>query len=178
MRLLLLCLALGVQAAAACGFHEDGRWNRGMLNLLYPGAMSVGTSTWMAQREGLLAADAPAEKTAQERNAFGLLRALAALRQWKMHIEAAGNPRAMPTLSVVLMGPMLWSRYESRGDGLVLTAHAEGPVAGDVVVVTEAAVLGALASERLTLRDARDLGLIAFYGDADAIRAVIEGIGP
>jgi hypothetical protein len=168
MRALLFVLAaLGTTAAPACGFHDGGGVDRGMLNFIYPGALSVGTRTWMAQREGLIPADASVEETAQARNVFGLLRATAALRQWKAHLEGAREPREAAPLAVVLLGPMLWSRYEFSGNGIALSAHVDGPLAGDVVMVTEVAVLGALASEQFTLREAREMGLVAFYGDVN-----------
>jgi hypothetical protein len=157
----LLC-ALGVPAALGCGYHDGKEIDRGMLNFLYPGALSVQTRTWMAEREGLVAA-----------NALGYLGAVTALRQWKAHIEAAGRQRELPSMAVVFVGPMLWSRYEVSGEAISLVPHVDGPAGGDVVVITDAAVLAALAAERLTLREAREMGVISFYGEAAAVRTAI-----
>jgi hypothetical protein len=172
-----LCTALAAPAALACGFHEATGFDRGMLNFLYPGSMSVGTRTWMARNEGLLPRE-PAQDSPAAQRVFGYLRAQAALRHLKARLDTGGDSSARPSLSVVLLGPMLWSRFEPREGAPTLTIHTDGPGDAQVVAVTEAPVVAALATGALTLRDAEALGLIAFYGAEAAQRSAREWLGP
>ena len=70
---------------------------------------------------------------------------------------AAAAPRA--NASVVLVTPMLWTRYGPEG----VRVHAEGPAPGDAVVVTEASVVKAIVEERLTMADALAGGMLRIY---------------
>jgi len=172
-----LCAALAIPAALACGFHEATIPDRGMLNFVYPGSMSVGTRTWMALNEGLLPVE-PVQGSPQAQKALRHMRAHAALDQLKARLDAGGASRERPTLAVVLLGPMLWSRFEPGANGAALTLHTDGPGDAQVVAVTEAPVVAALATGKLTLRDAQSLGLIAFYGPEASQRSAREWLGP
>mgnify|MGYP006160944731 CR=1 FL=1 len=44
---------------------------------------------------------------------------------------SAGQP--MPAFAVVLIGPMLWTRFEGNAGGVTVIPHAAGPAPGDVV---------------------------------------------
>ena len=67
---------------------------------------------------------------------------------------------------------MLWTRFESTGGSLAMTAHASGPGSDDVVIVTDAPVVAALLEGRLTPQEARGRGLIRFYGAQDSVAQV------
>jgi hypothetical protein len=50
--------------------------------------------------------------------------------------------------------------------------HATGPRAGDVVVVTDTAVIEAVGAGTLTLAEALQDGLLRLYGTASEVEAV------
>ena len=77
-----------------------------------------------------------------------------------------------PGISMVLIGPMLWARFEPTGAGRNVTVHVDGPRKGDVVVVTDEPVIAALTEGRITTRAARALGLLRLYGSAQAVEQV------
>ncbi len=143
------------------------------MNWVYPESLHVGTAVWMAQREGRLARDdGPGERDdlgPEARKRLGYLRVASLLGRLRVSLAAARGDGGRPDLAVVLLGPMLWSRYAVGGDDVRLAVHADGPAAGDVVVVTEASVVEALVTARLAARDAVRLGLVRLYGSpADA----------
>jgi hypothetical protein len=80
-------------------------------------------------------------------------------------------PADMPALSIVLLEPMLWSRIAIEKGKPRLSIHVGGPTEGDVVAVTEAPVVAALAENTLSAREAVSLGLIRLYGSAPRLEA-------
>lgn len=174
---LVLAAALAVAPAArACGYHDASKLNLGMLNLAYPDALFVRTAVWMAQRDGVISpAPAPAAgDTAKPEQAamyrlFGTVAALGHLRD-RLEAELDGAP--VPAFAVVLMQPMLWSRFEVVGAELKLQAHAQGPAVTDVVIVTDEPVVDALLDGRLDAGDAHARGLVRFYGAPAEVAAV------
>ena len=91
-----------------------------------------------------------------------------------------GNRGAVATgsaepFSLVLVGPGLWSHYHGTPGGVVGEYHTDGPVAGQVVVLTHYAVLRMLLRGDLSVEQASDLGLIAFAGsDIGPVRNAFE----
>ena len=75
---------------------------------------------------------------------------------------------------MLLLGPMLWSRYEADGNDIRLDVHVDGPVQDDVVIVTEAAVIDALVHGRLSGRHAIELGVIKVYGNATRSKMAVD----
>jgi hypothetical protein len=174
---LLLAAVLAVSPAAqACGYHDPSSVNLGMLNLAYPDALHVRTAVWMAQLEGLISRDeqpvASDPQTAMIRAMFRLRETGVRLGWFRDRIGAALDGRPVPAFSMVLIGPMLWARFEQAGATLELAAHATGPASADVVIVTDEPVLAALLDGRLTPREARKLGLIRFYGVEESVADV------
>jgi hypothetical protein len=138
-----------------------------MMNLAYPQALHVHTAVWKAQLGGRL-----------ERDELGALRVNLLLSQLRAHL-AAFPASARPNLTLVLLGPMLWSRYQPDGGGVRLSVHVDGPGKGDVVLVTEAPVVKALLEERLSAREALDSGLLRVYGNAEESAAAMRWLeGP
>jgi len=143
---------------------------RGMLNLTYPKALYVTSAVWRAQQENIVARD---DRSPAVRALLGYqlaVRKLAALRERLVGAEAA---RA-PSFAIVLLGPMLWTRYERAPGGLSMTPHVDGPKTGDVVMVTDEPVIEAMVEDRLTSTDALELGLIRYYGEQDSISALSD----
>jgi hypothetical protein len=173
----LVCAVALAPSARACGFHDASSVNLGMLNLAFPDALYVRTAVWMAQRDGVLARPEPV--AADSQSAEFMLLQLARLREVQMQlgrlkqrIEGGTAAQPMPAFAVVLIGALLWTRFEQEGSALNMALHATGPAREDVVVVTDAPVIAALADDRLSLQGARDRGLVRFYGAPDVIERV------
>lgn len=173
MTFLRSCVALVAVLASppsfACGFHDSVQLQKGILNWVYPDSLHVGTAVWMAQEAGRLARDNLAgndDLTPEARNRLGYLRASLLLAKFRLALDAVRGSGSRPNMSVVLLGPVLWSRYENTEAQLRLELHVGGPAQGDVVVVTDAPVIDALVAGRLGAREALELGVVRVYGSA------------
>ena len=113
---------------------------RGLMNWAYPDSLHVRSAVWREQQAGRL-----------ERDELPYMKVAFLLNQLR--------PQLAPNASVVLLTPMLWTRYRPEG----VRVHAEGPAQGDAVVVTEAAVVKAIVEERLTMADALAGGMLRIY---------------
>lgn len=163
----------------ACGFHGDAAV--GALNAAYPDALWVRTAVWQAQLDGVLpraAAATPADPFAARVALARRYRAasdhLAALRE---DLASDGAGHGPPAFTVLLIGPMLWSRLDPKDGDYRLQVHADGAAPGDVVVITDEPVLEALADGRLRFSRALDLGLVRLYGKPSGMSAVIAALG-
>ncbi|MCU0937841.1 MAG: hypothetical protein MUC86_01585 [Burkholderiaceae bacterium] len=162
-----LFMAASSGGAVACGMEDPSSVTiqRGSLNIAFPQSLHVGTAIWQAQLAGKLPRDPLAlrgDLTPEARAALRLTRATALLRQFAARIDTAAAPRA--PLAIVLLGPVMWNRFESEGGQLRPALHVDGPRAGDVVVVTDLAVIEAVVTGSLTLADALRDGLVRLYG--------------
>ncbi len=163
-----LALAAGLAAAdtRACGFHDAGSVRVGMLNLAYPDALHVRTAVWLAQRDAIVPREPPLAFDASSAEYR-----LDAMRRYRETVAALDALRerlvpsdATPRFAVVLIGSMLWTRFEPVAGRLRMTPHASGPLPDDVVVVTDGPVLRGLLDGTLTPADAHARGLIRLYG--------------
>jgi hypothetical protein len=170
-------------ASQACGYHDPASASVGMLNWAYPDALHVRTAVWMAQASGLLAAREPApdadplSPTFRFQQSIRLRNTQARLEDLRGRVHAALDGQAMPAFAVVLIGPMLWARFEANDGGVTLVPHATGPAPGDVVLVSDEAVVAALAEGRTTAREARAQGLVKAYGtgeNVDQVSALLD----
>lgn len=164
-------LALGGGAASACGFEDpnSAAFQRGMLNFAFPKALWVSTAVWQAQAEGLLAPD---RASAANRALLGFRRASDALSAVAKELDAENA--GLPDFTLVMIGPMLWTRFAEQGGVFTATPHVKGPVKGDVVVVSDEPVIIAMARGRLDGGAALDYGLIRLYGGDPARVAALE----
>lgn len=146
-----------------------------MLNWAYPDALHVRTAVWMAQASGVLPRREPLPEgdplsvTFRFQQSIRLRDAQARLGEWRHRIDAAVAGQAMPAFALVLIGPMLWTRFESTAGNVNVVLHATGPVGDDVVIVTDEAVVAALAGGRITAREARAQGLFKAYGTRETV---------
>lgn len=176
-RALALFSALAVGPAAwACGYHNPGSINRGILNWIYPNSLHVTSAVWRAQLDGVIRRSEPTPVAnalvgyGQIIKRFGLL---------QDGLTIAGKGHNTPAFSIVLLGPVLWSRFSRTADAYAAEYHNAGPSPGDVVVVTDAPVIEAIVEGRLAVPAAEDQGLIRYYGPEagieklrDVLRAV------
>ena len=95
-------------SVSACGYHDAGSINRGMLNWAYPNALYVTSAVWKAQLDGLLSRD---DRPAATRALLGYGTAVKELGQLRDGLSLVrDHGRNDPTISLVLIGPMLWAR--------------------------------------------------------------------
>jgi len=169
---LLLAIAPGVLSSVqACGLEPA---YKGGLTVSHPGALDVAVAVADSRRSGLLP---PADARAVSSEVL-LQQMLADLRQLASRLDAssARNEKDSTTaFSLVLVGPGLWSHYHPAPDGIRAEYHVDGPLAGQVVVLTHPSVLHALLKGDLTTEQATRLGLLAYSGQqADSVRKALE----
>jgi hypothetical protein len=158
-------MALCPAASSACGYHDDVTMARGLLNWIYPDALHVLGAISAAVAEGQLpnpnlAASAP--------DMFGAKyhRTVQSLERLGYGLAATSDEARPDSISLVLIEPMLWSRFELSSGQLRTQTHVTGPKTGDLVLVSGEAVIGEIASGRLTIGKAHQLGLVRLYGPA------------
>ena len=171
-----LALAAVAGAAYACGLEDPSSiaTRRGALNMAYPESLHVGTAVWQAQLAGRLARDPLAQRgdlTPEARATLRLIKANASLGQLALRLSGAATVPARPNLAIVLLGPVLWSRFEAGSGSIRPSVHVQGPEGGDVVVVTDIAVVEAMAGGSLGFGEAIALGVVRLYGPAQAVAA-------
>lgn len=171
-----LALALGVAGSGvhACGLEDPSSVAalRGALALAYPQSPHVGTAVWQAQLAGRLPRDPvaqQAELSAEARAVMRRVRAYSLLRQFAARLPAPGAAAAPPSLAVVLLGPVMWNRFEARGSSVSPLLHVGGPEPGDVVVVTELPVVEAIGAGSLGYAAALDAGMLRLYGEPQVV---------
>ena len=176
MRSLLIAVlasATIVIPARACGFEDPNSvsMQRVMLNLVYPNSLHVQGAIDTALRRGLLRPD----HFKRRGELFAFHRTVGALRQFADDL-ADGATSNLPKFSSVLIGPVLWTRFHPGSDGVIAETHADGPLAGSVVMITDGPVLAALLSGDVSGADADVAGLVRFYGDAADIASLREAL--
>lgn len=164
---LLAVLCGGAGYALACGYHGG---IRGGFSGVYPGSIVVASSIADAREKKLLPAALP-------QTIFGLHRALADLDAFKSALEKGLQARpAGPKIefSIVLISSGLWSEFLVEGRRVLAQYHVPSPNTGKPAVITDAAVLRAIATKSLDVAGALRLGLIAVRDDTSgAVNALL-----
>jgi hypothetical protein len=146
-----------------------------MLNWAYPDALHVRTAVWMAQESGMLPAREPLP-AAELPTAMVRLQQMVRLRatqarlgavQGRLQTATDGEP--MPAFAVVLIGQMLWTRFERNESVVTMVPHAAGPAPNDVVLVSDEAVIAAMVEGRMNAREARAQGVVKAYGPREGV---------
>jgi hypothetical protein len=167
-------LTAGSTTAFPCGFEDPTSVSsaRGVLNWAYPNSLHVISAVWRAQQGGLISRD---EQPVPVKSLFGYSKATVRLGALRDRLSAVmDRGQAPPAFSMVLIGPVLWTRYEPTGNALNMISHADGPSNGDVVIVTDEPVVAALIEGRVTPQLARQTGLVRLYGSLDAVQDVMS----
>jgi hypothetical protein len=171
-RLAVGALALAAAGAAwPCGFEDPNSVasQRGMMNLAFPQSAYVRTAIWQAQMAGDLPHDTLAERdelTPQARGALQRMRASVLLQRLASRLTALADAAEAPSLAIVLMGQMLWSRLETHDGKVQAQVHVAGPEPGDLVLVTDTPGLEAIAAGGMDFARAAELGVARLYGPA------------
>lgn len=138
---------------------------------MYPKALYIETALWRAQQQGIISRD---ERPTAVEKLLGSGIAARRLGAFRDRLSTHLDHRVAPAFTMVLFGPMLWTRFQATGATLNMTPHVDGPSKGDVVIVTDEPVIAALIERRITPQTAREIGLMRFYGSAEVVREVME----
>ena len=163
-------LALVANGAAwPCGFDDpnSAKVQRGMMNLAFPKSAYVRTAIWQAQLAGELPRDSLAGRddlTPQAISTMRLIHATVLLKRLAKQLGSAPDDADHPTIALVLVGSMLWSRFEPQGASVQAQVHVSGAQAGDVVVVTDTPAIEAIVKGDLSFEQAIERGLMRLYG--------------
>ena len=171
MGLASLALATTVAPSRTCGFEDpnSATMQRVMLNLVYPNALYVQGAVDEALRAGMLR---PAHFT-RPGDFFALQRTTRNLRRFA-GILADGASSELPVFSMVLMGPVLWTRFVPGAGGLAAETHVAAPLPHRIVIVTDVPALAALVLGDVSGDRAIASGLVRFYGESAEIESVRE----
>ena len=165
-----LIVAWSPSEAAACGYHDDVSLARGVLNWVYPDALHVVGAISTAVAEKRLLPGVPV------RGGLGLLGyhgTVRALDQHGQQLRLSAGEMPAPTFSLLLIDPMLWTRFVSDGGDVRTQVHVSGPQAGDLVVISGEEVIRAIADNALTVGEAYRSGLVRLYGTVEQVRSFL-----
>jgi hypothetical protein len=168
-------LACAASPLRACGF--DGALDAGF-GYVHPRSFEVALAVRQAVADGVLSSEAlaPLQPGAQ-----GLWAATGELKRFGAALSAAPAPDGRPAIALLLANAALWTRFTPKPDSFGVEVHAAGPANDEIVVVTDLAVVAALASGRLAGGEAMARGLAVVDADASAaakIAALFGGLTP
>ncbi|WP_181150119.1 hypothetical protein [Ensifer aridi] len=92
----------------------------------------------------------------------------------KTSLERFGDMLHVPDrlatpVSLILVEPMLWARFEPSAGGVKTGVHVSGARRADLVLVSGEAVISEIAARRLTFGQAVERGLMRLYGSQSQI---------
>jgi hypothetical protein len=155
--------------AAACGYHDDVSIARGALNWIYPDALHVVGAISMAVADRRLRPT----PVGGGLDLFGYHGTVRALDQHAEQLRMSSGQMPRPTFSLLLIEPMLWTRFVSEGGDVRTQVHVSGPQAGDLVVISGEEVIREIAKNRLSIGEAYRRGLIRLYGTEEQVRSFL-----
>ena len=91
------------------------------------------------------------------------------IEQYAQQLRMLSGGTRPPAFSLLLIEPMLWTRFVSEDGDLRAQVHASGPQAGDLVLISGEEVIREVTSNRLTIGEAHRLGLIRLYGTEEQV---------
>jgi hypothetical protein len=162
----VLTTAYSPSQSLACGYHDDVSIARGLLNWVYPNALHAlgAISTAVAERR----LPPPNPHTAGLSDfGSGYRMTLTALERFAEALSAAAERPAPFSYALVLVEPMLWTRFEARQGELRTQIHISGPQPGDLVLISGKGVIAEIANGRLEMGEAHRLGLVRMYGSEE-----------
>lgn len=174
VRATTVALAASLMAAApvsegrACGYDSPQTVSQGFLNWLYPDSLHVvgAISREVAARRLPLA---NFDQTGPDLFGRRFKLTATALEQFGDMLRVASPGPSQPSVSLVVVEPMLWTRFDQGPNGLRTTIHVSGAQPGDLVLVAGEAVIAEIAARRLTFGQAVERGVVRPYGTAPQI---------
>lgn len=166
-------VALSPSATLGCGYDDDVSVARGLLNWIYPDALYVVGAMTAAVAEHQLP---PPNFNSAKPDLFGsgYRKTVESLEQFGTALSSASREVPPPSFSLVLVEPMLWTRFEMTQHEWRTHVHVTGPAPGDLIVVSGEAAVGEIAHGGLTIGQARDLGFIRLYGTEEQQAAFVR----
>ena len=165
--LMVGAMALGLPpGAVACGYHDDVSLARGVLNWVYPDALHVVGAIAKAVSERRLPVSTSA---GGEGNPWGYHHTVRSIDRHARQLRAQSGGTRPPAFSLLLIEPMLWTRFAPEGGDLQAQVHVSAPQAGDLVVISGEGVIREIANSRLSIGDAYRRGLIRLYGTEEQV---------
>lgn len=149
--------------ALACAFEypSSADFQRGVLSFSYPKALYVLGALTQAQLDRTIVA----EPAAPANYLLGFIKVTRMLQRFGEALQDQPSEDNELAFTLVLIEPMLWTRYSIRDGHVATSVHVDGPQPGDLVVVTAEAALRLIVDGRMTADKAEELGLIRIYGD-------------
>ncbi len=179
-RAFAIVAALAASAnAPGCGLEDPNSlgMRRGFLNIAFPDSLHVGTAVWQAQVTGELPREAVASDPALTDQARAMLASVQAnwlARRFAARLATGPEVTERPRIALVMLGPVLWTRFAWQENSVSIDFHADGPAHGDVVLVTDIPVIDAIVNGRLTMSRAFELRLARLYGEPERQRTVLD----
>lgn len=162
----VLLAAAPAPDAFACGYEDPQSVSRGLLNWIYPDSLHVYGAISSAVAARRLS---PANFDQARIDLFGRRynATKMALEQFGEMLRAAAPSRSQPPVSLVLVEPVLWTRFERGDGGMHARVHVSGAEPGDLVLVSGESVISEIANRRLTVGQAAKTGLMRIYGSEE-----------
>jgi hypothetical protein len=152
----------------ACGYDSPQTVSQGFLNWQYPDSLYVVGAISREVAAGRLPL-ANFDQTGVDLFGSRFRLTATALEQFGHMLRVSAPDRAQSPVSLVVVEPMLWTRFDQGPDGLRTTIHVSGAQRGDLVLVSGEAVIAEIAARRLTFGQAVELGVVRLYGTAPQI---------
>ncbi len=159
----LIAGASSSNLVVACGYEDPSSvdFQRGVLSWVYPQAGYVLGALTQAQLDRTI----PPEPAPPANYMFSYLKTARSLQSFGDALQDQETEDDDFAFTLVLIEPMLWTRFLFDGGRAKTFVHVDGPQPGDVFVVTIETALRQIVERRMTAARAEELGLIRFYGD-------------
>ena len=158
----------------ACAYEDPSAadFQQGVISAFYPKSLYVLGALTQAQLNGII----PSESAPRANYLAGYLKTDHALHLFGDALRDQRSEDGALAFTLVLIEPMLWTRFSFDGGRATTFVHVDGPQPGDVVVWTAEAALRQIVDHRMTFARAEELGLVRFYGDEAKIARVRKAI--
>ncbi len=158
----------------ACAYEDPSAadFQQGVISAFYPKSLYVLGALTQAQLNGII----PSESAPRANYLAGYLKTDHALHRFGDALRDQQSEDGALAFTLVLIEPMLWTRFQFDGGRATTFVHVDGPQPGDVVVWTAEAALRQIVDRRLTFARAEELGLVRFYGDEAKVARVRKAI--
>ncbi len=162
------------QSAFGCAYEDPSAadFQQGVISAFYPKSLYVLGALTRAQLDGII----PSDPAPRANYLAGYLKTDHALHRFGDALRDQQSEDGALAFTLVLIEPMLWTRFQFDGGRATTFVHVDGPQPGDVVVWTAEAALRQIVDHRLTFARAEELGLVRFYGDDAKIARVRKAI--
>jgi hypothetical protein len=160
----LAALLLLTGSALACSDHEDPAVARDRLAANYPGALDILPVVAAARREKLLPPANPMAALFVDK--FPLPRHIREIQRLETALNAAAGHGAPLVFSLVMVEPMLWTRFAGDDSQIKAEIHTNGPHLGELVVIAAEDVIAVIGDGRLSIGAAHTAGLLGLHGNA------------